>query len=200
MLRAVHLQLVMGFISQEGRQCGAIHVEMRPFSLGSIVETHTWRDVGRHLGAWWAAVYGVAESRTRLKRLSSRAAAYFLGFPAGSTGKETTCQCRRLGFNPWVRKIPWRKSWQPTLVCLPWEFHEQRSLVGYSPWGHKRVGHKLVTKKQTTRLCATYPGGPVNQVYFVVQSTVWHTFCKRRCFSFQNLWSKLMLEKISDLQ
>ena len=31
----------------------------------------------------------------------------------------------------------WERKWQPTLVFLPGEFHIQRSLVGYSPWGHK---------------------------------------------------------------
>ena len=46
-------------------------------------------------------------------------------------------QCGRPGFNPWVGKIPWRKEWQPTPVFLPGESHGQRSLVGYSPWGHK---------------------------------------------------------------
>ena len=35
----------------------------------------------------------------------------------------------------WVRKIPWRREWQPTSVFLPGESHEQRSMVGYSPWG-----------------------------------------------------------------
>ena len=39
--------------------------------------------------------------------------------------------------DPWVRKIPWRKKWQPAPVLLPGKFHEQWSLVGYSPWGHK---------------------------------------------------------------
>ena len=39
--------------------------------------------------------------------------------------------------DPWVGKIPWRRAWQPTPVFLPGKFHEQRSLVGYSPWGHK---------------------------------------------------------------
>ena len=43
-------------------------------------------------------------------------------------------QCRRLWFNPWVRKIPWRRKWQPTPVFLPGESHGQKSLVGYSPW------------------------------------------------------------------
>jgi len=37
------------------------------------------------------------------------------------------------GFNPWIRKIPWRRAWQPTPVFLPAEFQGQRSLVSYSP-------------------------------------------------------------------
>jgi len=37
----------------------------------------------------------------------------------------------------WVGKIPWRRAWQPTPVFLPGESHEQRSLAGYSPQGHK---------------------------------------------------------------
>ena len=44
----------------------------------------------------------------------------------------------RLEFNPWVRKIPLRRKWQPTPVFLPGEFHGKRSLLGYSPWGHKQ--------------------------------------------------------------
>ena len=41
------------------------------------------------------------------------------------------------GFNPWVRKIPWRRKWQLTPVFLPGEPHGQRSLASYSPWGRK---------------------------------------------------------------
>ena len=40
-----------------------------------------------------------------------------------------------------VNPFFWRREWQPILVFLPGEFHEQRNLVGYCPWGHKRVGH-----------------------------------------------------------
>ena len=40
-------------------------------------------------------------------------------------------------FDPWVRKIPWRRTWQPTPVFLPGESHGQRSLGYYSPWSHK---------------------------------------------------------------
>ena len=55
------------------------------------------------------------------------------------SGNEPTCQCRwdRCGFDPWVRKIRWRRAWQPTSVSLPGKSHRQRSLVGYSSWGHK---------------------------------------------------------------
>ena len=48
-------------------------------------------------------------------------------------------QCRshrRLRFNPWVRKIPWRRKWQPTLVFLPEKSRGQRRLAGYSPTVH----------------------------------------------------------------
>ena len=45
------------------------------------------------------------------------------GFPEGSDGKECL-QCRRLGFDPWVGKTPWRRAWQPTPVFFP----------GESPW------------------------------------------------------------------
>ena len=54
--------------------------------------------------------------------------------------KESACQCRRHRaheFNPWVRKIPWRRKWQPAPIFLPGKSHGQRSLEGYSPWGAK---------------------------------------------------------------
>ena len=57
-----------------------------------------------------------------------------------TSGKEPACQCRRYkrgGFDPWVRKIPCRRAWQPTPVFSPREFHGHRGLAGYSPWGHK---------------------------------------------------------------
>ena len=40
----------------------------------------------------------------------------------------------------------WRRKQKPTLVFLPGKSHGQRSLVNYSPWGHKRAGHQLVIK------------------------------------------------------
>ena len=53
--------------------------------------------------------------------------------PGWLSGKESTCQCRRLWFGPWVRKIPWRRAWLPMPIFLSGEFHGQRSLLGYSP-------------------------------------------------------------------
>ena len=62
-----------------------------------------------------------------------------MGFPDGSERKESALGSirRRPGFDPWIRKIHWRKEWQPTPAVSPGESHGQRSLVGYSPCGHK---------------------------------------------------------------
>ena len=62
--------------------------------------------------------------------------------------KESTCQFRRHGFNPWVSKMPRRRKWQFTAVFLP-ESHGQRSLAGHGVVdGEVRVGHDLATKQQ----------------------------------------------------
>ena len=55
-------------------------------------------------------------------------------------------------FDPWVRKIPWGRKWQPTPVFLPGKSHGQRSLAGYNLWGHKRVRYNLATKQQITSM------------------------------------------------
>ena len=56
---------------------------------------------------------------------------------------------RRPGFNPWVRKIPWRRAWQPTPIFLPEESHGQRSLAGCSP----RLGKDLDMTERLTHTC-----------------------------------------------
>ena len=58
-------------------------------------------------------------------------------FPGGSDSKRICLQHRRIRFDPWVGKIPWRRAWQPTPLFLPGEFRGQRSLKGHSPWGRK---------------------------------------------------------------
>ena len=67
---------------------------------------------------------------------------YAVGFPGGASGKEPACQCGRhksRGCGRSVRKIPWRRAWQPTPGLLPGESHEQRSRAGHSSWGHKEL-------------------------------------------------------------
>ena len=68
---------------------------MATHSSGSCLENP------RDGGAWWGAVYGVAQSRTRLKRLSSS-----MGFPGGSAGKESTCNAGDLGSSPGSGRFP----------------------------------------------------------------------------------------------
>ena len=92
--------------------------------------------------AWRAAIHGVAKSRTRLSDWSDL---------KWLSDKESTCQHRRpkrCGFDPWVRRILWRRKWQPTPVFLPRKSHGQRSLKGYSPWGCERFSHYLTTEQQ----------------------------------------------------
>ena len=76
------------------------------------------------------------------------------GFPGGSESKESAHIARRPGFNPWFRKIPWRRKWQPTPVFLSGEFLGQRSLAGYSAWGHKESD---MTKQHTHTHPHTHP-------------------------------------------
>ena len=98
------------------------------FSLSCIGEGNgnplqcSYLENPRDGGAWWAAVSGVAQNRTRLKRLSSSSSCF-----------------------------TWRRKWQPIPVSLPGESHGQRRLKGCSPWGH-RVRHDLATEQQKQEL------------------------------------------------
>ena len=75
-----------------------------------------------------------------------------LGLPWWLSGKESTCNagdtCRRHGFDSWVGKILRRRKWQTIPVFLPGKSHGQGSLVGYSPWGGRRVKCDLATRQQ----------------------------------------------------
>ena len=68
------------------------------------------------------------------------------GFPGGSDGKESACNARDLGLSPGLERSPregngyplqYSTFFCPTPVFLPGDFHGQKSLAGYSPWGHK---------------------------------------------------------------
>ena len=75
------------------------------------------------------------------------------GFPWWLSWYRICLQCRRPRFHPWAKKIPWRKGWLSTPVFLPGDFHGQRSLVGYSPWGHKEPD---MTEQLTLALFSSY--------------------------------------------
>ena len=64
---------------------------------------------------------------------------------------------QKTGFDPWVRKISWRRKWQPTPVFLPGKSHEQRSLMGCRGlWGHKE-SDMTVNKQQQQHVLSLAP-------------------------------------------
>ena len=73
-------------------------------------------------------------------------------FPGDSAVKNLPASAGHAGLIPEC-KDPRRRKWQPTPVCMPGKSHGQRRLAGYSPWGHKRVGHNLETKRQQRQNC-----------------------------------------------
>ena len=116
-----------------------------------------WIEYEMNLG-WRGAVAG-AVGRVEID--------IFTGFPRWRSVKEPACQCRgpgcRVGwgwgcgwgavFHPWIRKFPWRRKWQPTLVFLPGKSHEQKRLAGYSPWGCK-----VSDMTEYSQTCMQYKG------------------------------------------
>ena len=65
------------------------------------------------------------------------------GLPWCLSSDKSTCDIGDLSSIPGVRKNPWRRKWQHTLVFLPRKSHGQRSLVGCSPWGHKELDTEI---------------------------------------------------------
>ena len=110
------------------------------FLCFSLCTHKTWEQM---FSTWWGNWTTKGRSGKRHFSLHKP----FLGLPTWLRGEEPALQCMRHGFDPWVRKIPRRRKWQSTPVLLPGKPHGQRSLVGYRPWGHKRVGHNLATKQ-----------------------------------------------------
>ena len=67
------------------------------------------------------------------------------GLPGWLGGKESACDAEDMCSVPGSGRCHWRRAWQPTLVFLPGESHEQGSLSGYSPLGHKELNTTEVT-------------------------------------------------------
>ena len=88
-----------------------------------------------------------------LTTLAIRGGKDLLTISKSTSDKETTCQWRRhkrLRFDPWVRKIPWMRAWQPTSVFLPGGSHRQRSLAGYSKHSHEQLDATEATYTHST--------------------------------------------------
>ena len=151
------MQGILSLIS--GNKCSQISVCGLPFShLQTPIKTQTivncleaWVTVS---GSWLCPNYcKVISSTEKYLHLSNlvkekgahtynRNGTWISGFPDGTSSEKPACWCRRLRthrFHPCISKIPRRRAWQPARVFLPGESHGQRSLVGYSPWGHKEL-------------------------------------------------------------
>ena len=119
--------------------------EWLSLSLSIYIYTHTpqlswpWEPIQTQKLDWW-----------RFKHQTYRTG-YMERFPWWLSDKESACQCKKCRFNPWVEKIPWRRKWQATPVFLSGKSYGQRSVEGYSPWGHK--------ESDTTERLSTYLGG-----------------------------------------
>ena len=61
------------------------------------------------------------------------------------------------GFDPWVGKLPWRRTWHPTPVFLPGESHGHSSSAGYSPWSHKESDRTEHHRNQKARTLSDFP-------------------------------------------
>ena len=64
---------------------------------------------------------------------------YLMDFLGGSDGKESVYNAGDPVSSPGSGRSPLRREWLPTPVFMPGEFHGQRSLAGYSPWGHEEL-------------------------------------------------------------
>ena len=110
----------MGSIPGSGRSPGGRNGSLLLYScLGNPMDR----------GAWKTKAHGIGASQVVLG----------LRNPPASIGDVKTW------FHSQVRKIPWRRTWQPTPKVLPGESHGQRSLEGYSPQGCKELDKTEVT-------------------------------------------------------
>ena len=129
----------------------------------------------------------MAHTHTGYRIFAFAFSSYRCGLPWGFSSKESTCQGRRSkrhGFDPWVWKIPWRRSWQLMAThssILPGESHGQRNLVGYSQKDHKELNMTEATQHIRVCVCVCVP-----HLYpFICQWTFMLFpclgYCKQRC-------------------
>ena len=113
--------------------------------LGNPIDWRAWWDIystwGHRVGHHWVTNhFTFTFTHTQI----------YMGF-SGDSGLPN----RRCGFDTWVRKIPWKRKWQPIPVFLPLKYHGgQRGLVGYSLWGHRKSQTWLSSSTTTTYVYA----------------------------------------------
>ena len=103
-------------------------------------------------GAWWAAVYGVKQSQTRLKQLSSSSSSSsmpMLGFPGSSDGKEPACNAGDVGSMPRL-KDPLEEGMATYSRILAGRIPWTEESGGLQSMGSQRVGHDWVTEHTHT--------------------------------------------------
>ena len=119
------LYLLQGFFPTHGSNPGLPHCRWILYQLSHkesprILEWIAYPfSSGSSLPGNWTGVFCIAEG-------------FFTIEPSGKP-------FRRPRFNTWIRKIPWRRKWQPTPLFLSGESHGQRILAGYSPRGCKSL-------------------------------------------------------------
>ena len=130
----------MYYSQVESESRSAMSDSLRPHGLYSA-----WDSPGQNTGVGGRSLLqrifptqgrdpGLPHCRRILHQLSHQ------GSPGVTSGKESIGQFRRhksCGFDPWIRKIPWRRARPPTPGFLPGESHGQRSMADYGPYGHQ---------------------------------------------------------------
>ena len=95
----------------------------------------------------------------------------------GLDSKESACNAGDPGSIPGSGRFPWRRKWQPTPIFLLGKSHGQRSLVDYSPWGHKESD---TTERLSMHACMG--GDPGLVAYPLSWSVLWSAITSRDCF------------------
>ena len=122
--------------------CFILFYKVSTESLKNLVHLSKFCNAERLLEAY---LYSPSQIHLRFSYWSFLYQSRVVGFPRGSVVKNPPASAGNR-FNPWVRKIPWKRKWQPTPVFLPGEFHGQKSLAGHSPWSCKRIRHEWAIK------------------------------------------------------
>ena len=126
----------------------------------NISEDRSW-------ALWADSCYNLAMGEAQMCTIQNSSHCFRFGLPRSRTGKESTCQSRRHRFDPWVRKIPWRRKWQPAPV-----FCRGNPLDRGAWWatGHRVAKSQLQLSKWACKpLVLKY-----KQTKLKVPQTLWH--------------------------